>query len=82
MFWGSYTQLPNNKESVMYIVGNQYTRADIYKILDIPESKQKGDWQNGYHRHEQDYYIFCNIGVAGRTGHDYNNHWDGDKLVW
>jgi 5-methylcytosine-specific restriction protein A len=68
----------------MYKVGNKYTRADIYKILDIPESKKKGDWQNGYHRHENDYYVFCNIGVAGRTGHDYDydNHWDGDKLIW
>jgi 5-methylcytosine-specific restriction protein A len=66
----------------MYKVGNKYTRADIYKILNIPESKQKGDWQNGYHRHENDYYIFCNIGIAGRTGHDYNNHWDSDKLIW
>lgn len=66
----------------MYKVGNEYTRADIYKILDIPESKQKGDWLNGYHRYENDYYVFCNIGIAGRTGHDYNNHWDRDKLIW
>tara|TARA_R110001583_G_scaffold36787_5_gene120886 strand:- start:3467 stop:4231 length:765 start_codon:yes stop_codon:yes gene_type:complete len=66
----------------MYLVGNQYTRADIYEILNVPKDKQRGDWLNGYHRHDNDYYIFCNVGVAGRTGHDYDNHWDGDKLVW
>ena len=26
--------------------------------------------------------IFVNIGVAGRTGHDYKNKFDGDNLIW
>jgi putative restriction endonuclease len=26
--------------------------------------------------------VFCNVGSAGRTGHDYPNRWDGDQLVW
>jgi len=29
-----------------------------------------------------DYNIFCNLGVPGRTGHDYQNYWEGEKLVW
>ena len=66
----------------MYEIGGLYSRADIYKILSVPKVGQGGDWLNGYHRHESDYYIFCNIGVAGRTGHDYENFWDGDRLVW
>jgi hypothetical protein len=66
----------------MFKVGEQYTRKDIYMILNIPTHRQGGDWQNGYHREEFDYYIFCNVGVAGRTGHDYDNHFEGNKLVW
>ncbi len=66
----------------MYQVGQQYTRKDIYRFLGIPKDKQGGDWLNGYHREGNDYYIFCNVGTPGRTGHDYDNHWDGEKLVW
>ncbi|GEM_PF-5391746 len=32
-----------------------------------PENERGGDWLNGYHRHGEDYYIFCNVGVPGRT---------------
>ncbi|GKR04431.1 hypothetical protein KAM472_41740 [Aeromonas caviae] len=66
----------------MYTIGSTYTRNDIYEILGLPENERGGDWLNGYHRHGEDYYIFCNIGVPGRTGHDYDNHWEGEKLIW
>ena len=65
----------------MFEVNKTYTRKDIYEILDIPEDKRDGDWQNGYHREGNDYFIFCNIGIAG-SGHDYDNHFVGDTLVW
>lgn len=66
----------------MYTIGSQYTRNEIYEALGIPEAERGGDWLNGYHRHNEDYYIFCNVGVPGRTGHDYDNHWEGEKLIW
>lgn len=66
----------------MYRVGELYSRSDIYEILRIQEPKQGGDWLNGYHRHGSDYYIFCNVGTAARTGHDYENQWEGERLVW
>ncbi|WP_199770353.1 HNH endonuclease [Aeromonas sp. ASNIH3] len=66
----------------MYTIGSTYTRNDIYEILGLPENERGGDWLNGYHRHGEDYYIFCNVGVPGRTGHDYDNHWEGEKLIW
>lgn len=66
----------------MYSVGAAYTRKAIYDLLSLPENERGGDWLNGLHRHGDDYYIFCNIGVPGRTGHDYDNHWEGEKLVW
>lgn len=66
----------------MFTVGHTYTREDIYNLLGLSDAQRGGDWLNGYHRHNDDYYIFCNVGVPGRTGHDYDNHWEGEKLVW
>ena len=65
-----------------FIVGAQYSRSDIYKILKVPSDKQGADWNNGYHREGSDYYIFCNVNTAGRTGHDYTNYWNEEILVW
>lgn len=73
---------PVQNVRVNYVVGKEYTRNAIYNLLDLPNDQRGGDWLNGYHRHASDFYIFCNIGVAGRTGHDYDNHWDGERLVW
>jgi predicted HNH restriction endonuclease len=26
--------------------------------------------------------VFANVGISGRTGHDYNNYWHGDFFYW
>jgi 5-methylcytosine-specific restriction protein A len=62
-------------------VGNTYTRADVFARLGIPDP-EGGPWYTGYSRHGDDYFIFCGIGTAGRTGHDYHNHFIGPDLVW
>lgn len=62
-------------------VGAHYTRFDIFQMLGIPEHRG-GPWFTGYASHGADWFIFCNIGVAGRTGHDYENRIEGDRLVW
>lgn len=36
----------------------------------------------GYSRWDDEVIVFCNVGIAGRTGHDYPNRWDGKDLVW
>ena len=48
----------------------------------VPLDKQKGNWNTGYTNYEGDWFIFCNVGVAGRTGHDYQNRFVGDDLIW
>ena len=65
-----------------FIVGEKYTKSDIYKICDVPTPKQKGDWNTGYRKYGDDWFIFCGVGAPGRTGHDYGNHFIGDDLVW
>jgi 5-methylcytosine-specific restriction enzyme A len=62
--------------------GKSYRRKDIYRIIGLPEDTKGGNWDTGYNRHNEDYFIFCNIGVPGTTGHDYNNHFIGNNLVW
>jgi 5-methylcytosine-specific restriction enzyme A len=63
-------------------VGSKYTRRDIYQLIGIPEDTHGGNWDTGYARHENNWFIFCNIGATGRTGHDYANRWVGDRLEW
>lgn len=65
-----------------FIVGKTYKRKDIYRIIGIPEDTKGGNWDTGYNQYKNDWFIFCNIGVAGRTGHNYNNQFVGDELVW
>ncbi|MEP4094588.1 DUF3427 domain-containing protein [Reichenbachiella sp.] len=66
----------------MFTIDAKYSKNDIYKILNVPKEKRKGAWDTGYREFEGDIYIFANIGIAGRTGHDYTNFWDGDLFYW
>ena len=36
----------------MFEKNKGYSRADIYRILDVPLDKQKGNWETGYHFYE------------------------------
>jgi len=66
----------------MFTVGNTYSKNDIYEILKVPVERRKGAWDTGYREYEGNLFIFSNVGIPGRTGHDYNNYWDGDLFVW
>lgn len=66
----------------MFIAGNSYTKKDIYEVLKVPTERRRGAWDTGYTKFNDDIFIFINIGIPGRTGHDYNNHWVGSDLVW
>lgn len=67
----------------MLIPKNPYRKRDLFELLQVSETDQRnGNWKTGYIKYSGSYYVFVNIGGAGRTGHDYNNYWDGDKLVW
>lgn len=65
-----------------FTCGKSYTRKDIFRIIGLLEYPEGGNWYTGYKNHEGDFFIFCNMGIPGRTGHDYNNHFLGDILVW
>jgi hypothetical protein len=63
-------------------IGQRYTRKEVYEALNVPEQQRGGDWATGYHRHNGNWYLFANIGLLGRTGHDYENRWIGNELLW
>lgn len=65
-----------------FTLGEEYSRSDVFKMLDLNPEPKGGDWFTGYAEHEGNVYIFCNVGIPGRTGHDYENYFDGDRLVW
>lgn len=68
--------------SIPFNTGNNYSRKDIYRIINVPEDKQGGNWNTGYTTYLNDVFIFVNINSAGRTGHDYDNKFLGDDLQW
>jgi 5-methylcytosine-specific restriction protein A len=63
-------------------VGEEYTKNDIYHICSVPPEKQRGNWDTGYTKYGDDWFIFANVGTPGRTGHDYGNRFIGDDLHW
>lgn len=65
-----------------FIVDREYTRKDVYRVIGIPENTKGGGWDTGYNKCDDDYFIFTNIGIPGRTGHDYGNRFDGSDLYW
>ena len=64
-------------------VGESYRRQDVYELLNVPEEQRRGNWETGYNQWGGDLYIFCNVGAAGRSGHDYDNRWlDEERFQW
>ncbi len=65
------------------IVGRQYARADLYKVLEVPLEQRRGNWETGYNQYEGEYFVFVNVETPGRTGHNYNDTWKQDgTLFW
>ena len=63
------------------IVGNEYTRKDIRKIFNIPGDRG-GNFDTGYSKYNDQYFVFATIVSPGRTGHDYANKLTGYELEW
>src|ERR1019366_6775977 len=60
-----------------------YTRNEIADAINLPSSRRSGgDWMTGYSHYNGEFFIFCNVGVAGTTGDDYDNHWEDSELHW
>lgn len=62
--------------------GETYTRRSIREALGLDPRKLGGDWSTGLVVHEGAHFIMCNVGTAGRTGHNYENRFEGGVLNW
>ena len=68
----------------MFKTGSTYKRDQIAQIA-CPENPPKGgNWSTGYAKLGTDLYVFMNIGVPGRTGHDFDNDYDKENnlITW
>ena len=65
--------------------GSYYTRKSIGEICFPGVGRPKGgDWDTGYVRVDNNLIIFMNIGVPGKTGHDFDNYFDHitNTIIW
>lgn len=62
-------------------IGGRYTRDQVRAKLGLP-AMAGGDWATGAPRLGDEVFVFCNVGIPGRTGHDYPNRWIDDALDW
>ena len=67
---------------VRFVTGNKYTRADIKELVGVGRNAKGGPWDTGILVHDGEFLIFANVGTEGRTGHDYDNRWEGEFLRW
>jgi hypothetical protein len=65
-----------------FVVGNTYTREDVYELLSVPEEKRRGNWETGYNRWGDDLFIFSTVGSPATGGYDYDNRWEDGVFVW
>lgn len=59
----------------------EYTREDVLKTIGLGHQKG-GAFFTGSAQHNGSWFIFCNLGVPGRTGHNYQNSMNGNVLHW
>ena len=66
-----------------FSVGGVYQRRAIKEHVGSGKATDRGGpWDTGLVSFGGAHFIFCNIGVAGKTGHNYGNFWAGDDLDW
>lgn len=64
-------------------VGGIYQRRAIKEQVGAGKATARGGpWDTGLVSFGGAHFIFCNIGVAGKTGHNYGNFWSEDDLDW
>ena len=70
----------------LFEINRVYRKSDIYKIFNVPKVQQGGKWRNGYCEHNNEFFIFANIGIPGKTDageYDYKNKInDNDEMEW
>ena len=66
------------EQKIIFTKNKLYSKEDIYKKLDVPNEQQKGKWNKGYCKHNNEWFIFANVDQVGygfgeKEEFDYNN---------
>lgn len=69
-------------QTPLFAVGERYSRDQIADALELSDRQRGGNWLTGYSQYYDQFFIFANVGTAGRTGHNYANRWSGKHLIW
>lgn len=70
-------------EPEFFVAGETYTRSDVGDLIGYPlVHRSGGNFTTGYFEFQDTFYVFANVGMPGRTGHDYPNRWVDADLVW
>ena len=67
---------------LQFVAGREYSRGDVKELAGVPRDSVGGPWRTGVFERNEEFLIFPNVGTAGRTGHDYDNRWEGSLLRW
>ena len=62
--------------------GRKYSRADVKQMAGLRRTAKGGPWDTGIVEHDGEFLVFANVGTEGRTGHDYDNRWEGETFRW
>lgn len=71
----------SDRRPLLFSIGDHYTRSDLRRLLSI-EGTLGGKVDTGYFEHAGNLILLSNVGIPGRTGHDYGDKWIGDDLYW
>ena len=66
----------------LWVKGNKYSRADLKELAGLNRNTNGGPWDTGIVEWKSQFLIFANVGESGRTGHQYNNKWEGLFFRW
>lgn len=67
--------------TTLFVLNRAYSRPEIRTLVG-DSNLRGGAWDTGYREWRGEFFIFAGVGAKGRTGHDYDNHWRGESLVW
>lgn len=67
----------------MFSTSTKYKRQEVWRKFGLDEALTKGGaYATGYAWVQNSLVVFANVNVAGRTGHDYENEFIGDRFIW
>ena len=69
----------------MFKIGSPYSRKDVGWVVLPKQGRPKGgNWDTGYVPVGDKLIVFMNMGVPGKTGHNYSNSYDDEKkeITW